>query len=385
MSSPGVNPAPNVTSYVDLRLYDVTDQQIVDTAIAATKLNLPGWVPNEANTEVIIFEALALQIAESIVAINRLPGAVMVAVLQIAGVDRDFGEPPTATATIRFGDTAGHTVPAGTRLYLVLSDGTPVTFLVETQVDVAPGSNTGTLALIGDTFTAAANGVAAGSLLTLADRLPFVESAVLATDVADGADPETDDEWRDRGVERLARLSDALVVPAHFVAAALENPAVAIAVALDLYDPATGPSPGSNPGHMTVAVLGAGGTPLSGGAKTALAASLDVRAVAILVVHVIDATVVTVPVATEVVPAAGYVFATVQTNVIDAINAYIDPLSWDGTATKIYHNEMVALLDQVAGVERVNTVTVNGSASDYTIAGIAALPNAGTITVTQGV
>ena len=70
--------APDITGYVDLRPYDVTDQAIVETAIAATKLNLPGWVPREGNTEVLIMEALALQIAEGIVAINRLPGAVVV-------------------------------------------------------------------------------------------------------------------------------------------------------------------------------------------------------------------------------------------------------------------------------------------------------------------
>lgn len=387
MSGPGVTPPVDLTGYIDLRLYDVSDQQIVNTAIATTQLNLPGWVPNEANTEVIIMEALALEIAELIVAANRVTGAVAVAILGLIGITRDLGAPPVATATVTFGDLLGHTVPAGTRIHLQLADGSTVTFLVEPPgLTVAPGDGSGVVSLISDTFTSAANGTPTGTTLTMADRLTFVDSVVLATDVADGRSPETDNEWRDRGVDRLSRLSDALVLPRHFVAAALENPLVGIATGLDLYDPGQAGVPGDHPGHMTVAVLDEAGVALSAPAKAALEAAMKESAVAILDVHVMNAAIVTVAVAATVVPNAGAVWATVAASVTDAINAYIDPIAWSnrsGGAT-IYLNEMISLIDQVSGVNRVVSVTLAAVAANYAIAGIAALPNAGVITLTQG-
>lgn len=385
MSSP-VNPPPDLSAYVDLRVYDVTDQEIVDTAIAALQFNLPGWVPNEGNTEVLIIESLALQMAEAIVAINRLPGAVVTAVLSLAGVDRDYGAPPVATATVSFADLLGHTVPGGTRMRLALGDGDEVTFLVEPPgLTVAPGGSSGMVSLVGESFTAAANGVAAGTPLTLVDRLPWIESVTLATTVADGRDTETDEQWRDRGVARLSRLSDALVTTSHFTAAALEEENVTAALTLDLYNSAAGSGvPGDHPGHVTVAVLGPNGTALSAPAKAALEASLEERAVAMLDVHVMDVTVVTVPVATTVVPVAGWVWADVQASVQSAVAGYLDPLAWTFGAGKIYLNEMISLVDQAPGVSRVVSLTINGVAGDYTISGVAGLPKAGTVTVTQG-
>jgi uncharacterized phage protein gp47/JayE len=378
-----VAPPPDLSGYIDLRIFDVSDQEMVDTALANLTLNLPGWVPNEANIEVVILEALALQMAEAIVTVNRLPGAVAATILSLAGVIRDLGAPPTATATVTFGDTLGHTIPGGTRIFLSLGDGSTVAFLVEPPgTTVASGSSSGVVNLIGDTFTGVANGTPAGTAMAMADRLPFVESVVLATSVVDGRSPETDNEWRDRGVNRLARLSDALVTPAHFTAAALENESVEAALTFDLWD-GSGGAPGDDPGHITVAVLGAGGAALSSGVKTALENSLEERAVAILDVHVIDATVVTVNVATTVVPTAGANFVDVQSSVTSAIQTYLDPLQWTFGGT-VYLNEMISLIDQVSGVDRVVSVTLAGVAANYVLSGVAALPHAGAITVTQG-
>jgi uncharacterized phage protein gp47/JayE len=382
MSSPNVLPAPDLSNYVDLRIFDVSDQEMVDTALANLQLNLPGWIPNEANTEVVILEALALQMAEGIVAVNRLPGAVVVAVLKLMGIEPDYGNPPNATATITFGDTLGHDIPGGTRVALTLSDGSTVIFLVEPPgLSVAPGSSSGVASLIGDVFTASANGTPTGTAMNMVDNLPFVDSVVLATDVADGRDPETTDEYRDRGVARLSRLSDALVVPRHFTAAALEDPNVAAALTIDNLNPIIGHVSGDDPGHVTVAVLGDGGALLSGPAKTALENSMEDDAVAMLDVHVIDATIVTVPVATTVVKVAGADSAAVQASVQEAVAAYLDPLAWQSGST-IYLNEMISLIDRVDGVDRVTTVTINGIAANFVLTGIAAIPKAGTVTVT---
>lgn len=382
MSSPVSPPPADLTAYVDLRVFDVTDQVMIETAIAKTKLNLPGWIPREGNSEVLMAEAFALVTAEAIVAANRLPGAAVEALLLIAGVSKDIGAAAIADVTFTLGDTLGHTIPGGTRLYLRLDDGTVVTFLVEPPgLTVAPGSSTGTTSVIADVFTGRANGIAIGTTLLMADPVPFIEHVELDTAVADGRDPETDNEWRDRGVQRLSRLSDALVLPRHFEAAALEQAAVERAVAIDLFDPATGPNPGDNPGHITVAVLGENGTALSVPAKAAIETILEDSAIAVLDVHVVDIVLVNVPFVTQVHKLPGFTDVAVQDAVEDAIRAYIDPLNWQWGAV-IRLNEMIALIDRAAGVDYVITVTINGVAGNYTLTNPASLPKASTVTVT---
>lgn len=382
MTSPNVSPSPDLSAYVDLRIFDLSDQDVVNAAIAALQLNLPGWIPREGNTEILILESLALEIAEGIVAINRLPGAVIQALLLLAGVDKDFGIAPTASVTFTLADVNGYTIPAGTQLYLSLEDGSTVTFLVDVPgLAIPTGDLTGTVSVIADTFTGRANGIPAGTRLVMASPVPFVETVELATDVADGADPETDAQWRDRGVARLSRLSDALVVPRHFEAAALELPEVSRAVGIDLYNPAVGPNPGDNPGHMTVAVLGENGAALSTEEKDAIEVSMEERAVAVLDVHVVDVTIVTVPLGAQLALLAGFTSASVIQSVKDALVAYVDPLTWTWGG-KIRRNEIISLVDRVDGVDYVVDVSINGAPGDYTIVGAATLPKAGTLTVT---
>lgn len=377
-------PAADLSSYVDLRVYDLSDQEVFASALAYAKANLPGWEPREGHTEVLLLETFALQLAEAIVAINRVPGAVVETLLLLADVERDYGAPPVATATITFNDLLGHSVPPGTRLYLPLGDGRAVAFLVERPgLTVAPGSSSGTVSLIGDTFSAEANGLPIGTALIMADPLPFVEGAVLATAVADGRNRETDEQWRDRGVARLARLSDALVTIRHFRAAALERAEVAAALAIDQYDPTSGNAPSEDDGHVTVAVLGDEGTPLSTETKDSIRTDLESRAHAALVVHVIDVTLTPVDIVTSVVPLPGFEWAAVQAAVVARLEQYFDPLTWTFGPT-IYRNELISLIDQVTGVDRVVTLTIEGAGTDVTLSGVAVLPTPGTMTVTDG-
>lgn len=383
MSSPtGGLASPDLSGYTDLKLFDRTDQQIIATAIGRLRLDIPELEIREGSIEIMLIEALALETSEAVVAVNRLPGAVIETLLHLAGVDKDYGAPAFATATIILGDTLGHTIPGGTRLYLPLADGSAVTFLVEPpNVVIAPGDDTGTLNLVSSEFTDRANGMPVLSTLVPADPLPFIERVRLATPVADGRSPESDAEWRDRGVARLSRLSDALVVPRHFEAAALERPEVGRALALDNYDPAVGPAPGDNPGHVTVAVLADDGTALSGPAKTAIDTALEERAAGMLEVHVIDISIQAITTVATVVALPGFDTATVQDAVEEAVAAYFLPLTWTFGQT-IYHNEMVSLLDRVPGVDRVVTVTVNGSGGDVALTDASTVPDASVTTIT---
>jgi uncharacterized phage protein gp47/JayE len=384
VTTPSYQPPPDTSAYVDLRIYDRTDQEIIDTALAAAQANLPEWTPLEGHTEVLLIEALALEMAEGIVAVNRLPGAVLETLLLLAGVTKDYGAAPTATVSITCADSLGHTIPAGTRAYLSTADGSGVVvMLVEPPgLDIPAGSSTGTVSVIGDVFTSAVNGVPVGTPLALVSPLPFIESIELATAAADGRDPETDETWRDRGVNRLSRLSEALVLPRHFEAAALENPNVARVVAVDNTDPGTAGT-GDDPGHITVAVLGEGGAALSSGTKLEIEEELEAAALALLQVHVVDITITTVTMSIQIHLSDSSDPTATTAAVQAAVADYLDPLTWS-SGTTVRRNEIIALVDRVEGVDWVGTVTITGAdgSGNYVLPSASAVPDAGTITVT---
>jgi uncharacterized phage protein gp47/JayE len=341
----------------------------------------PGWVAREGNTEVLLMEAIALAVAENVATINRLPGAVIEAILQLAGVAKDFGAPATCTATLTVADGLGYTIPTGTRFYLQLANGATVVFLaMAPDTQIASGSTSATVNLISQVNTAAANGVAAGARLVLADQLNMIQSIVLASTVAGGRDPETDTAWRDRGVARLQRLSDALVVPAQFNAFIDEDPRIGRVMTIDLWDGSVG-SPhavGADPGHITSAVLDPTGLPLATVDLTDLQAQAQAKAAAMLAVHVVNATLDTINIVATYQVAAGYTAATVAANVVSTVRDYLNPLTWTAGAP-VRHNELISVIDQVAGVDYVTHVMVNGSVLDIAASGPRALPLAGLV------
>lgn len=95
MSSGGTS--PDISQYVDLRVYDKDPTDILRTALTELQSRLPGWTPREDNTEVMLLEALAVEISEAVYAINRLPNSVMTALMRLYGIERDAGAFATTT------------------------------------------------------------------------------------------------------------------------------------------------------------------------------------------------------------------------------------------------------------------------------------------------
>lgn len=385
MSEPIGYPSPDLGAYVDLRVFDVPDQQIIQAMIDYYGIVNPGWIAREGNTEILLMEIIALGIAEGVVAVNRLPGAVVESVLQLADVSKDYGAPATATATLTLADGLGYTIPTGTRFYLPLASGT-VTFLSEPpDVSVASGETAATVNLITATNTAAANGVQAPTKLVIADQLWMVQSVALASTVIGGRDPETDTQWRDRGVARLRRFSDAAVVPRHFEALIDEDPRVGRVLVVDLWDGSAVPpgDPGDNPGHITAAVIAPDGSDLGPGDLTDLEAIAEQLAAAMLDVHVLNIITDEVDVVAVVNILPGYDETVTLTNVQTTVREYVDPLSWPANEP-LRHNEFVSVIDQVPGVNYVVSVTVNGSGGDVALSSPLAVPIANAVTITAG-
>lgn len=141
----------------------------------------------------------------------------------------------------------------------------------------------------------------------------------------------------------------------------------------------TGWGVGDVPGHVTVAVYGPAGL-VSAGNKTALNTALQEQAASMLNVHVIDPTITTIAVTATIVIASGYLAADVITAVETRLEEYLNPSTWEWGDT-VYRNELISVIDQVTGVQRVATLTV--PAADTVLSAVANLVDAGTLTITE--
>lgn len=373
--------ALDVSPYVDLTLDESTTQDLVDTALADAAAKWPDWQPLEAEVEVELIETLALIVTELTYRLNRLPGAVVETLLRLFGLIRDPGAPAEALVTFTTSNTTPIVIPAGTRLRYAVGDAS-LDFLLDVDVAVAAGAGSSVpSAATAETASSLANGVAAGTPLIVVDALAYVDSATFELTSA-GRDVETDTAFLDRGIIRLRRLVDTLVLPDHFTAAALEDARVARAFTIDNYDPAVGP-PGDNLGHVTEVVLGPAGVPLSAPDKTDLEGILEAQAHAGLDVHVIDATITDVDVDVTITLAQAGTDAATIAAVEAALDGYLDPDVWPFGGT-VYRNELISLVDRVPGVDRVVDLTITGADVDgnLALAGDGPLANLGAPTVT---
>lgn len=372
--------SPDYTQFIDLSVYDKDITDIVEAAQTTLQSRIPDWVPSATNIEVMLLEAMAIEVAEAVFSINRIPTTLVQALLALYGVEQDTGTAPTVDLTFTAYDTAGYNVPAGTEVVITTNSGDTVSFFTDAELIIAESTDSGTISATATVNTDIANGIIIGTEVELVDSITGIETVETATVVAGGVNPETLDAWTQRGIQRLQRLSDALVIPVHFTQAALEDPNVFRANTVDNYDPTEDPpsSPGDNPGHVTVVVYGAGG-PLTSGQKADIQDSMELRALSNLVIHVVDPTVVTVNVTAAIKVKAGYV----EADVIDAVEArldnYLDPTVWPWAGV-VRRNELISIIDQVDGVDYVDALTA--PASDVNIGIGTSLATPGTLTIT---
>lgn len=371
---------PDLAEYDDLTLQDQDPQDLVDAGRAWLEETVPNIVLREGQPTVVLLETLAQVAAEVIYSINRVPDAVAHRIIGLFGVVRDEGAPPEADLTITVrADPDPDVIPAGTRFLLELGDGLE-SVVMATTADVQPAADatTVTAASVGDRNTTEANGLPAGTDLGIIDSLWPVDRVQLAEDVHSGRDPESDEAWRDRGIERLSRLVETLVLPDHFTSAALEEADVTRATTVDEYDPDTAGDPGDDSGHVTVAVYG-DGVLLSQARRTEIEDMLSESTQANLIVHVIDPTITAVDVTATVVADADADHGEVEQAIIDRLTEFLATANWPWR-TFVQRNQLIAEIGAVDGVAYVDTL--DAPASTITLPGVAPLTSPGTISVT---
>ena len=369
---------PDITQYTNLTLYDKDPQDIVDAALVTLQSRLPEWTPSETNLELALIEAMALEVAESIYAINRLPEVMVEVLLTLYGITRDSGSAPTVDVTFTMADDAGYVIPAGTEVSIPISDEENLSFFTDESLTIPEGETSGTVSTTATESTIAANGIDIGTECELVDAIEAVDTVVTDTEIAGGVAPETTEAWLTRGIQRLQRLTDTLVIPDHFTQLALEQTYVVRANAIDNYDPESGNDPGDDAGHITVVVYGDGAN-VSAPNKTTLLTLLENNAAGNLGVHLIDPTIETVDVTATVKKLASYDSTVVLNSVVDALEAYLSPSTWAWSGT-VRVNELITLISNVAGVDYL--VSMSEPATDISVGADSVLVNAGTITIT---
>lgn len=372
--------SPDLVLFQELELFDRDPQEIVERALQVAQDRFPDWEPRPGNTEVVLLEALAVVVSEFVYAVNRLPRGVTAVLMRLFGSAPSEGVAPTTTMTFTMSDTLPHTVPAGTKVRLALGGSADdLDFTTDVALHIPDGAGQGTVAATANRPTDEANGIAAGTQVTLEDPLTFVDTVTLATPVVGGQAPEGELDWLNRSFQRLQRLVTTLVRPPHFTAAALDHVDVFRATTIDNYDPGQVGNPGAHKGHSTTAVLGQGGVFLSALRKTEIHDDLAAQALAILAIHVINPTITNVDVSVSVHRHATHTDAQVIANVTAALNAYLNPDAWPWSAA-VRRNELIAIADRAEGVDYVVSVTT--PAADVPLPGVAPLARLGAVTVT---
>ena len=362
--------SPDVSSYVDLTVHDEDPVAILNDILSSARGLLPGWQPEAGQIEVVLSEAFANRTSQLAATINRLPSATTEVLLQLFGLTRSDGT--KATATIDLTMYASDTLYAGTR-FMYYDRNEARSYIFTLDEDFTGTSGTG-LAVTAESVGAAYNsGTSVGESLALLTANDNFSAAAFATNPSDGADAETDSEYFTRGTTLLASYTSASTTASQIKYYVASNKTYANRV--EVYNrrryrdrDTTATDYGSHDGYALVAVGGNVSTAASATAQVPVSTSnlsdlyesLTDRVASGLTIDVMSAELASVSVTATVVKTSGSVASVVKTAVENAIKGYFDPNYWDWSTNTVRKNELISLIDGVAGVDYVSSLTLDG-------------------------
>ena len=365
--------SPDVSSYVDLKVFNEDPVSILNDILSGARGLLPGWQPEAGQIEVVLAEAFANRTSQLTTAINRLPSATTEVLLQLFGVTRSDGTRATATLDIQL--YTDETLYEGTQ-FLYYDEGAARSFVFKLDEDLAgvAGLNSGVAVTADSVGTAYNSSTALGKSLALLTASDGFESAVFATNPTTGLDPETDQEYFTRGTTLLASYTTASTTASQIKFYVSANKSYANRV--EVYNrrryrdrDITSVGYGTHDGVALVAVADTANTgasasieiPVSTNNLLDLYQSLSDRTPSGLTIDVMSAELVGVSVTATVAKQSGTVASTVQEAVESALRSYLDPNVWDWSQNYVRKNELIALIDGVVGVDYVSSLTLDGS------------------------
>lgn len=363
-------------------------ESLVDGAMERLQEQWTDWVPNDADLEVILIEALgpiaqdALEVAASVPeSVFRQYGT------ELVGEAYQTAQSATGAATFLAVDSAGYdsadaAAPDTEGLVQIAIGG--VAFETDEPVRIAPGSDQVTVAITATDPGAAGNDLTGTAELITA--LAWVDLITVDGPTANGIDGEDDEEYVDRLSDALQLRAKTLVTGRDFEIEALQNPQVGRAVAIV-----------GTARQVTVAITDPEGEPTTQATKDAVEADYDLYRQVNTTYSVVDPTYTDIDVSYDIVILPGYDIPTVQASLESAVAQWLDPFNWgrplDVQASEsdvwvldntVRYNELVRVIS-VAGVRYVRDVTLDGGRADVALPGTVALTRPGTIAGTVGV
>lgn len=226
-----------MADYIEIPL-ETNPEAISAEGFDFVQAQIPGWLPNDANLETIIIEAVALMTADA----RDAASAVTYDIFRAFGklVDILPIEASYALATVAFAviNNAGYTIPAGTQIGIVITGDDIVGFETTTDTVIAPGSTTATGVPVQAVEKGSdSSGLSATLTASMLDPLDYVTLVDLEINTYGGVDAEDDAVYLNRLAGRLQLMTQHPILANDFAVYALDIAGVARAVALDGYNP----------------------------------------------------------------------------------------------------------------------------------------------------
>jgi hypothetical protein len=381
--------------YIDAEL--INDETAVAEAILAglaDRLNAAldlaleeQWEPDEGSPETSLAEAVGIVVATAVSMVQEQERNDYAGFGElILRTPREAAEPATGFTTWTFNSIGDYVIPDGSELVLDALDGEPVGFAtVGETIVIAAGT------AINVEVVALETGARANGLLGAArdwEPLPFVTGVEMTSAPSGGKDDQTRDEYLENVVRAARRMKVVPIVTDDYADTALDHPSVARAVAVRLLNLDAPTDPPVAGGHVSVFIASSTGGALPTAVKDAVRESMmgEDRPLAVFV-HVGDPTYTNLTIAVQIRLALGADHDATVAAVQAAIASAYDPARYGldddapgrwrppgSTAERtITAYDVAAVIDDVTGVGRVVSVTVNGGAS-ATLGGWAPLP-----------
>jgi hypothetical protein len=353
---------------------------------------IPGWVPSEANLDVIVIRAMAHVAAE----VQDIASAVPTTIFRYMGATL-FNIPPIEAVAAQgltdwtMVDNAGYTVPAGTQIAVQVDGSTSVAFQTLNDFTVPALSTTAT-AIPVEAVLPGADGSGLNGAIDMISSIGFVSSIVLEAPTTGGLDAEQDDAYLNRLRLQLTLLAPRPIIPVDFAVMATDIAGVQRALALDGYDPVLGTF--NNEREITLACIDVDGNAVSSSVQSQVAALLENAREVNFIVNIIDPIYTSVDVTFQVKAEPNYDATDLAARVTSAITDFVSPANWglpQGGDNILWEFEdtvrylsLAEVINNVLGVRYIEAMTIGLSggaqiAGDQTLTGPAPLPLPGTI------
>lgn len=385
-------------SYIPIPI-ETEPVDLAEEAFGYIEQQIPGWLPSPGNLEAWLIEALSLTASE----LRALVALVPEQIFEFYGTSI-LGIPPypaiqaTGTTTWTMVDGAGYTVDAGTLVAITPPASSDAYAFQVVSAFSVPAGQTVAAGVPVQALQAGAAGSGITGTVQMLDTLDFVEQVTLDAATAGGSDPEDIDHYLDRLSSLFTILSPRPILPQDFaILAQQENPSVARATAIDLYNLQT--SDPACPRCVTVILADVSGNPVPAQVKADVDAMLQAQREVNFLVFVGDPTYTTIDVTCQVVAFQGFDPVQVAALVTTNLTGYLSPAAWGMppygdtgsqswiNATTVRYLEVAEQINRTDGVWYIKTLTIGKgggaqSGADIVMTGVAPMPKPGSIVST---